>query len=133
MTDNEIIKAMQCVMGNDVSCSECEYQKVLPFPSCRNMCAKNALGLINRQKAEIERLKKNIDGLNIFTTDYIKVIRLQVMKEFVEEFKRKATVVHKTHSGKYWYEIDDDEIDNILKEMMEVELNKRKEDESNDN
>ena len=58
MTDNEIIKAMQCVMGNDVSCSECEYQKALPFPSCRRMCAENALDLINRQRAEIERLKK---------------------------------------------------------------------------
>lgn len=58
MTDNEIIKAMQCVIGNDVSCSECAYQKALPFPSCRRMCAKNALDLIKRQKAEIERLKK---------------------------------------------------------------------------
>lgn len=48
MTDNEIIKAMQCVIGNGVSCSECEYQKALPFPSCRRMCAKNALDLINR-------------------------------------------------------------------------------------
>ena len=60
MTDNEIIKFMQCVMGNDANCSECRYQKVLPFPSCRRMCAKNALDLINRQKAEIERLEKEI-------------------------------------------------------------------------
>ena len=59
MTDNEIIKAMQCVIGNDASCSECRYQKVLPFPSCRKMCAKNALDLINRQKTEIERLQKH--------------------------------------------------------------------------
>ena len=58
MTDNEIIKAMQCVIGNSVSCSECEYQKALPFPSCSRMCAENALDLINRQKAEIERLEK---------------------------------------------------------------------------
>ena len=60
MTDNEIIKSMQCVIGNDVSCSECEYQKVLPFPSCRNMCAKNALGIINRQKARIKELEERI-------------------------------------------------------------------------
>ena len=58
MTDNEIIKAMQCVIGNGVSCSECEYQKALPFPGCRRMCAENALDLINRQKADIERLKE---------------------------------------------------------------------------
>ena len=60
MTDNEIIKFMQCVMGNDANCSECRYQKVLPFPSCRMMCAKNALDLINRQKAEIEKIKADL-------------------------------------------------------------------------
>ena len=87
MTDNEIIKFMQCVIGNDANCSECEYQKVLPFPSCRMMCAKNALNLINSQKAEIERLQKNIDGLNIFTKNHIKVIRLQAIKEFEEELE----------------------------------------------
>ena len=58
MTDNEIIKAMQCVIGNDVNCSECAYQKTLPFPSCTRMCAKNALDLINRQKAIIEKSEK---------------------------------------------------------------------------
>lgn len=65
MTDNEIIKAMQCVIGNGVSCSECEYQKALPFPSCRRMCAKNALDLINRQAAEIERLRNRNKFLEI--------------------------------------------------------------------
>lgn len=58
MTDNEIIKYMQCVIGNDVNCSECAYQKVLPFPSCRMMCAKNALDLINRQKERIKELEE---------------------------------------------------------------------------
>lgn len=60
MTDNEIIKAMQCVIGNDVSCSECEYQKALPFPSCRRMCAKNALDLINRQKDKIKEFDEKL-------------------------------------------------------------------------
>lgn len=71
-----------------------------------------------KAQIEIDRLQKNIDGLNIFTTNHIKVIRLQAMKEFAEELKRKATVVHKTHIGKHWYEIDDDEIDNIIKEKI---------------
>lgn len=60
MTDNEIIKSMQCVMGNEMNCSECTYQRILPFPSCRNMCAKNALDLINRQKARIKELEERI-------------------------------------------------------------------------
>ena len=61
MTDNEIIKSMECVIGNEMLCSECTYQKVLPFPSCRMMCAKNALDLINRQKDKI----KEFDERNI--------------------------------------------------------------------
>ena len=60
MTDNEIIKSMQCVIGKEMLCSECTYQKVLPFPSCRMTCAKNALDLINRQNEEIESLKDEL-------------------------------------------------------------------------
>ena len=86
MTDNEIIKYMQCVIGNEVSCSECKYQKVLPFPSCRNMCAKNALDLINRQKEEIESLKHRKIELQIRNQE------LQHEKaEAIEEFAEKLT------------------------------------------
>ena len=60
MTDNEIIKSMQCVIGNGVNCSECAYQKTLPFPSCTRMCAKNALDLIKRQTAKTESLEKEL-------------------------------------------------------------------------
>lgn len=112
MTDNEIIKAMQCVIGNGVSCSECEYQKALPFPSCRRMCAENALDLINRQKAEIERLK-NIDGLNIFTTNHMKIIRLQAIKEFAKRLKKEALI----DSG--FEVLQAGTIDNLVKEMTE--------------
>lgn len=63
LTEEQIIKAMQCVIGNGVSCSECEYQKVLPFPSCRRMCAEQALDLINRKNAKIEELKTEIERL----------------------------------------------------------------------
>ena len=136
MTDNEIIKAMQCVMGKEMNCSECTYQRILPFPSCRNMCAKNALDLINRQKEENERLKKNIDGLNIFTTNHMKVIRVQAIKEFAERLKSRLanlSVQTKTHGRKTTPNYVDDianqilhdvvpqEIDNLVKEMTEVQ------------
>ena len=90
MTDNEIIKAMQCVIGNDVSCSECEYQKVLPFPSCRRMCAKNALDLINRQKAENESLKVDLAKCSIRLDNLYKTadeIKSEAIKEFAERLK----------------------------------------------
>ena len=34
-------------------------------------------------------------------------------------FKRNATVIHKTHSGKHLYEIYDDELGNLVKEITE--------------
>ena len=151
MTDNEIIKAMQCVIGNDVNCSECTYQKVLPFPSCRMMCAKNALDLINRQKAEKERLedenytlKNKIEirdnlieqlGSDIdikYNTIYtmrekLKNLKSEAIKEFAERLKEHSFVDKLSLDGKETVYVDD--IDNLVKEMTEVETNQRKEDE----
>ena len=45
-------------------------------------------------------------------------VKSEAIEEFVERFKRKAIIVHKTHSGKHWYEIDDDELDNLIKEQF---------------
>ena len=129
MTDNEIIKAMQCVIGNGVSCSECEYQKALPFPSCRRMCAKNALDLINRQAAEIERLRNRNKFLEIEYKNQgnlfwarVQTSNLEAIKEFAERLKRTSIGL----------EIGDDKklkltvvstvaIDNLVKEMTEKE------------
>ena len=127
MTDNEIIKSMQCVIGNEMLCSECTYEKVLPFPSCRMMCAKNALDLINRQKAEIERL--NIESETLATQlkgvyeqiHKLNMAKSEAIKEFAERLKRTSIGL----------EIGDDKkfkmtvvsivaIDNLVKEMTEV-------------
>ena len=73
LTEEQIIKAMQCVIGNSVSCSECEYQKALSFPSCRRMCAEQALDLINRKNAKIERLLQ-----------FLQQPKSEAIKEFAE-------------------------------------------------
>lgn len=141
MTDNEIIKAMQCVIGNEVLCSECTYQKVLPFPSCRMMCAKNALDLINRQKAEIERLQKKAntpfakitfdrDKLQEIVDEYVKNIEIDInmakseaIKEFAERLKEKCYEdFQETYEMLSPY-VTDDDIDNLVKEMTEVNEN----------
>ena len=59
MTDNEIIKALECCSSSPAKCGDCP---------CLQLCdclavEKDALDLINRQKAEIEQLRKTIlDG-----------------------------------------------------------------------
>ena len=128
MTDNEIIKALNYCCGNiknnDEECNEdmC-YQVTLPESRdegirwCRQWLMKDALDLINRQNAEIERLKKNIDGLNIFTKNHIKVIRLQAIKEFAERLKEKLQW-DVEFENKLVFESD---IDNLVKKMTEVQ------------
>ncbi len=54
---------------------------------------------------------------DINTTE--KIIKSEAIKEFAERLKRKITAVHKTRSGKHWYEMDDEDIDNLVKEMTE--------------
>lgn len=56
MTDNEIIKALECCKrpANQTSCDDCPYQ--FSNEKCSSKLIDDALDLINRQKAEIERL-----------------------------------------------------------------------------
>ena len=125
MTDNEIIKAMQCVIGNDVKCSECTYQKVLPFPSCRRKCAKNALDLINRQKEEIERLKQENEFCHKTITENaqralevaveeIETAKSEAIKEFAERLKEKFGIADCIVT------VNNNDIDDIIEEMTEV-------------
>lgn len=51
MTDNEIIKALECCMTD--TCSECPFT----FAGCIDTLPKEAIKLIKRQQAEIERLE----------------------------------------------------------------------------
>ena len=57
MTDNEIIKALECCI-EDEDCSHCPSIKEMPY--CSNDIMVGALNLINRQQTEIERLKNKI-------------------------------------------------------------------------
>ena len=106
MTDEQIIKALRCCGMRD--CGKCPY--VGFKEECSNLSIL-ALDLIDRQKAEIERLKKNIDGLNIFTTNHMKVIRVQAIKEFAKY------IIDKSQNGI----IQVSDIPDYVKEMTEVQ------------
>ena len=56
MTDNKIIKALECLRGNAFDCGECPYCSCYPAP-CEQQVAKDALSLINRQKEEVKKLQ----------------------------------------------------------------------------
>ena len=110
MTDEQIIDTLKCCQ--DSLCTICSNM------NCTDAILNLTLDLINRQKAEIERLKKNIDGLNIFTTNHMKVIRLQAIKEFAERLKETA-YSYSDISGYRSTVVDADNIDDLVKEMTE--------------
>lgn len=61
MTDNEIIKALECCIDDELGCTECPALGV-----CQQdyYCPKSlALYQITRQKAEIERLNETLDNI----------------------------------------------------------------------
>ncbi len=77
MTDNEIIKALECCKRDD--CDNCPND----FGNCYANLAGFALDLINRKKAEIERLESALDAAN-YTIGYFKA---EAIKEFAERLK----------------------------------------------
>ncbi len=106
MTDNKIIKALK-------ECEECHYY---------NDCEKStrlALDLINRQKAEIERLKPFRDAAyDALKTNYF-AIKAEAIKEFADlSIKRICkNVTAPTPTESYIVERCSQEIDNLVKEM----------------
>lgn len=135
MTDEQIIKALDCChseLGN--MCSICP----LFDPDndyCEDELHKNALNLINRQKAKIESLKQIIDeqdkeiiklqkriifweGLNYQP----EVIKSEAIKEFAERLKSISIGLEIGDDKKFKVTVVSTvAIDKIAKEMTEVQ------------
>ena len=87
MTDNEIIKALECLRGNAFDCGECPYCSCYPAP-CEQQVAKDVLSLINRQKEEIERLKNH--DLQVEVSEKLeREIKAEAVKEFADRLKEQ--------------------------------------------
>lgn len=110
MTDNEIIKALSF-------CGGINYMDDCPEESedCYCNIAKYAFNLINRQKAEIEKLeKRNIKNCRNWQSKY-NSLRAEAIKEFAERYKALL------ETELAWCECVDDitkPLDNLVKEMV---------------
>ena len=58
LTDNEIIKALECCVANDTTCDDCP---CCNMNECGGFLQKQALDLINRKTAVIERLTNKLE------------------------------------------------------------------------
>ncbi len=127
MTDNEIIKALECCGSNgwgeeDVRpCDNCPMQEC---EDCEVELPDYALNLINRQKAEIEKLKFENLALSqkrITMFERIELVnnaRTKAIREFANRLKYGVSIT----SGR----ITCEDIDNLVKGMTEETNDKQK-------
>lgn len=114
MTDDEIIKALECCRDN----SRCYTCPRLGMNCCMNLLMRNALDLINRQKGEIEQWKEEANryqNLWCMAVDDIRTAKSEAIKDFAERLKEKL---------QWDVEFDnklvlESGIDNLVKEMTE--------------
>ena len=120
MTDNEIIKALECCTDESYeNCNECPYS--IDAERCERMkLLEDILDLINHQKAEIERLKNEIQTTKdayIMLQTKNEIIKSEAVKEFAERLKEKSFKTIRNYGlTKDVVEVCD--IDNIVKEMI---------------
>ena len=73
LTDEQIVKAIEnCNNKFDDSCNTCPYKEIEP---CGNAQMTDCLDLIHRQKAEIERLTRELDDTICMNEMYIKKVK----------------------------------------------------------
>ena len=137
MTDNEIIEALECCTSKG-GCVDCPLYVPEQTGSCVKRVFIGALDLINRQKAEIERYKKEDkekfnkwELLNERTKERYaelyeeakSVVRAEAIKEFAERLKRKSYITKPyaflAPENTKFEMVDVCDIDNIVKEMTE--------------
>jgi hypothetical protein len=84
MDDNDIIKAFECCSNAETitDCGICPYYK----KGCLDKVHADAIDLINRQKAEIEELRKGFAAdMDYFASEYDSKIKSEAINEFAEK------------------------------------------------
>ena len=123
MTDNEIIKALELCANRTIhSCKFCPCNSGI---ECNKKLNEGTLDLINRQKAEIEKLK-NTDFQVEVSSRLEKEIRAEAIKEFSEKLKQQAFECGVSFGfGKEHYTkaVAVFDIEKLVEEMTEVKNN----------
>ena len=114
MTDNEIIKALEYCVDKGY-CPECPCYK--NNADCK--LEYDVIKLINRQKAEVERLKKHTQ--TIIKAKQCVDVKKQVETEAIKEFadRLKAYSYHSMLTPSDFKAVAVRDINNLVKEMVE--------------
>ena len=113
MNDNDIIKALEICLGS-MDCPNCPYvDLIIDDLHCDDKLLKDVLDLINRQKAEIEELRKGFTAdMDYFASEYDSKIKSEAIKEFAERLKEELKSCRAYDGGLKHM------IDNLVNEMV---------------
>ena len=125
LTDEDITSSLE-VISTTSNCIECKIRNCKwGTCNCSQTTADAALDLINRQKAEIERLQNTLDDVldrePLLVERSEKYAKAEAYKEFAEKLKEKIGDCHIVSDGEYCgFDCGDIHrcIDNFLKEMV---------------
>ena len=117
ITDEEIKSSVE-VIATTRNCNECKIRNCKwGTCNCSQITANAALDLINRQKAEIEKLKGSTIVSNIMESQRIKrEAKAEAYKEFAERLK--SSIYINSNLLVYQCEAVESMIDDIVKEMV---------------
>ena len=126
MIDSEIIKALECCTTKGKSCKNCPAYVKVDRSNCKE-AFRGALNLINRQKAEIDCLQKELlKKMYDFETEYDSKIKAEAIEEFAEKLleERLAVILLKGKNDDYSEGYEDaldyveKQVNNLVKEMV---------------
>lgn len=143
MTNEQIVKALECCVECDTFCDGCrEDCPFIDVDNCTFILRRETLALIKRQQEEIERLKqtpKCVFAYDGETLEYcvegpcsaektIETIRAEAVREFAEKLKETNLyefIEEYFDNAELCYEVRsdlfNDFVDNLVKEMTEKE------------
>lgn len=117
MRDEEIIEVLElcCTQDGSIPCYDCPCWDD-GVQKCEGLNHADLLGLINRQKAEIEKLNKKVEELSEVLSESIRIRYAEVKSEAYKEFAERLTSIGK-QDGAYDL-VSVFEIAELLKEMV---------------
>lgn len=137
MFDEQIIKALECCIAREnceeVFCEFCPYERVF---NCAGVMMQNAIDFINRQKARTKELEERIsyleESIDCSRKEYnrslqkMQQLKSEAIKEFAERLKEGEVYMriefpNTKNTGTEDYIVLSDDIDNLVKEMTEVQ------------
>lgn len=122
MTDNEIIKALECCISSGFDeCLQCPLHNDFYPNTCHYERTKMAADLINRQKAEIVELQKRIINWRKDMDYRPDEIKSEAIKEFAERLKKEYHGFDERYEQIFYSNLIT-AIDDLVKEMRRLQV-----------